>query len=209
MCGRIIDPNLRNTEVDMSQIKLDPFGARFNIKPTETVVILAKRPLMAMEARWGLIPSWFDGSAPRDWKAATFNARIEDAREKPTFRQVWRHGRCLVPVGGFYEWSGPKGARRPHFFHPAGNEANLFLAGLASRWRDLLTCTIMTRAATDAMGGLHDRMPVALNVDERDAWLSGADDVADHGALVALDHRAVAPFGLNDDGPELIEPFGL
>jgi len=26
MCGRIIDPNLRNTEVDMSQIKLDPFG---------------------------------------------------------------------------------------------------------------------------------------------------------------------------------------
>lgn len=205
MCGRIIDPNLRTTEVDMSQIKLDPFGARFNIKPTETVVILAKRPLMAMEARWGLIPSWFDGSAPRDWKAATFNARIEDAREKPTFRQVWRHGRCLVPVGGFYEWSGPKGARRTHFFHPSGNEANLSLAGLASRWRDLLTCTIMTRAATGAMAGLHDRMPVILNPDEQEAWLGGSDEVASLGAGATLAHHSVAPFGLHDDGPELIE----
>ncbi|ADE85062.1 SOS response-associated peptidase family protein [Rhodobacter capsulatus] len=52
------------------------------------------------------------GRQPEAWKAATFNARIEDAREKPAFRQVWRHGRCLVPVGDFYEWSGPKAASR-------------------------------------------------------------------------------------------------
>ncbi|ADE86662.1 SOS response-associated peptidase [Rhodobacter capsulatus] len=206
MCGRIVDPNLRNTEVDMSQIRIDPFGGRFNVKPTETVVILAKTPLIAMEARWGLIPSWFDGgSSPKAWKAATFNARIEDAREKPAFRQVWRHGRCLVPVGGFYEWSGPKGARQPHFFRPGGNEANLYLAGLASRWRDLLTCTIMTRAATGAMGGLHDRMPVVLNADEREAWLGSTDDVSALGAGAMLAHHPVAPFGLQDDGPELIE----
>ncbi|KQB12530.1 SOS response-associated peptidase [Rhodobacter capsulatus] len=205
MCGRIVDPNLRNTEVDMSQIKLDPFGSRFNVKPTEPVVILAKTPLIAMEARWVLIPSWFDGASPRDWKAATFNARIEDARDKPTFRQVWRRGRCLVPVGGFYEWSGPKGDRQPHFFRPGGNEANLHLAGLASRWRDLLTCTIMTRAATAAMGGLHDRMPVILNADEREAWLGSTDDVATRGAGAMLAHHPVAPFGLRDDGPELIE----
>ena len=90
VCGRIVDPNLRNTEVDMSQIKIDPFGGRFNIKPTEPVVILAKTPLIAIGARWGLIPSWFDGVRAKDWKAATFNARIEDVRQKPTFRQVWR-----------------------------------------------------------------------------------------------------------------------
>jgi len=57
MCGRFVDPNLRDTEVDMSQIKLDPFGARFNVKPTETVVILAKSSLIAMEARCGLMPA--------------------------------------------------------------------------------------------------------------------------------------------------------
>ena len=205
MCGRIVDPNLRNIEVDMSQIRIDPFGGQFNVKPTETVVILAKTPLIAMEARWGLIPSWFEGASPKDWKATTFNARIEDARDKPTFRQVWRHGRCLVPVGGFYEWSGRKGARQPHFFHPAGNEANLYLAGLASRWRDLLTCTILTRAATGAMSVLHDRMPVILNADEREAWLGSSDDVAALGAGAVLAHQPVAPFGLQDDGPALIE----
>jgi len=169
------------------------------------VVILAKRPLVALEARWGLIPSWFEGVSPKDWKAATFNARIEDARAKPTFRQIWRHGRCLVPVDGFYEWSGAKGARQPHFFHSARNEPTLFLAGLASRWRDLLTCTIMTRAATGAMGGVHDRMPVILNVDEQEAWLGSSDEVAALGSEVMLTHHPVAPFGLLDDGPELIE----
>lgn len=205
MCGRFIDPNLRNTEVEMSQIKLDPFQRRFNVKPTDPVVFLAKTPLQAFTARWGLIPSWFEGDSPKDWKAATFNARIEDAQAKPTFRQVWRHGRCLIPVGGFYEWSGPKGARQPSFFHSASNEENLFLAGLASRWKGLLTCTIMTRAATAAMAGLHDRMPVILNADEREAWLQGSDAVATLGAGALLAHHAVAPFGLQDDSPELIE----
>lgn len=204
MCGRFVDPNLRNTEADMSQIRLDPFARRYNVKPTDEVVILAKEPLTALTARWGLIPSWFEGSEAKDWKAATFNARIEEAREKPTFRQVWRHGRCLIPVAAFYEWSGPKGARQPHVFLSAGNDENLYLAGLASRWRGLLTCTIMTRAATDAMAGLHDRMPVILNADERGEWLGGSDDLS-IGAGALLSHHRVAPFGLRDDGPELIE----
>ena len=139
MCGRIIDPNLRGTEFEYSELKITPFPRRFNVKPTEEVLILAKDPLEAMFARWWLIPSWFDGDTPKDWKATTFNARIEEAKEKPTFRQVWRHGRCLIPVGGFYEWTGPKGHRQPHIFRSAGNEENLYLAGLASRWRDLST----------------------------------------------------------------------
>ncbi|SDE93524.1 SOS response associated peptidase (SRAP) [Rhodobacter capsulatus] len=63
----------------------------------------------------------------------------------------------------------------------------------------------MTRAATAAMGGLHDRMPVILNADEREAWLASTDDVAGLGAGAMLAHHPVAPFGLRDDGPELIE----
>ncbi|WP_233093057.1 SOS response-associated peptidase family protein [Paracoccus sp. IB05] len=50
----------------------------------------------------------------------------------------------MIPVGGFYEWTGAKGRRQPHFIRSAGNEETLFLAGLASRWRNLLTCTIQT-----------------------------------------------------------------
>lgn len=91
------------------------------------------------------------GGEAKDWKATTFNARIEEARDKPAFRAVWRRGRCLILVGGFYEWTGPKGDRRPNLILPAGNEETLFFAGLASRWRDLLIYTYLTRI--DPKGG--------------------------------------------------------
>jgi putative SOS response-associated peptidase YedK len=55
MCGRFVDPNLRNTEVDMSQIKINPIPCRFNVKPTNPVLILAEQPLASVVARWGLI----------------------------------------------------------------------------------------------------------------------------------------------------------
>lgn len=205
MCGRYIDPNLRGTELELSQLKIEPFKRRFNIKPTEEVLLLAKSPLVPFMARWGLIPAWHKGEL-KDWKATTFNARLEDARDKPTFRAVWRHGRCLIPAGGYYEWTGQVGAKQPHFIAAAGNEETLWFAGLGSRWQGLLTCTIMTRAANDAVAALHPRMPVILNADERDAWLGGSDNPA-LGAEAMLRHHPVARFGLRDDGPELIEPL--
>jgi len=205
MCGRFIDPNLRGTDGELSELKINPIPRRFNVKPTEDVLILAKTPLEGMYARWWLVPSWHKGEL-NDWKATTFNARIEEAAEKPTFRAVWKYGRCLIPSGGYYEWSGPKGARRPNVILPAGNEEVLWFAGLASRWRDLLTCTILTRAATEEMAALHPRMPVILNAAEREAWLGG-DAGGSLGEQVTLRHYPVAPFGIADDGPDLIEPI--
>ncbi len=46
---------------------------------------------------------------------------------------------------------------------PAGNEETLCFVGLASRWPDLLTCTILTRAASDCVSDLHDRMRVIFD----------------------------------------------
>lgn len=205
MCGRFIDPNLRGTELELSQIKIDPFPRRFNIKPTQDVLFVPSDPAKAALARWWLIPSWHKGDL-RNWKATTFNARIEDAATKPTFRAVWKHGRCLIPAGGYYEWTGDKGAKQPYASLSAGNEETLWFAGLASRWQDLLTCTILTRAATDAVAAIHHRMPVILDADESDAWLSGAD-TPHLGATARLRSHPVARFALHDDGPNLIEPF--
>lgn len=205
MCGRFVDPNMRSAGLDTSWLKINPFPRRWNVKPTDNVLILGKQPLEPMIARWWLIPSWFGGADAKEWKATTFNARIEEARIKPAFRAVWRHGRCLIPAAGFYEWTGARGQRRPHVILPAGNEDTLFFAGLASRWHDLLTCTILTRAANEAMAGIHDRMPVMLNADERDAWLGGTEDL-EIGAAARVRHHPVKPFGLRDDGSDLIEP---
>lgn len=206
MCGRFIDPNLRGTEFELSELKINPFPRRFNVKPTQDVLIFAKSPLEPMMARWWLIPSWFDGAEAKDWKATTFNARIEEARDKPTFRAVWRHGRCLVPAAGYYEWRSENGRKQPYFFASVGNEQTLWIAGLASRWQGLLTCTMMTRAANASVEPIHDRMPVILNLEERAAWLAGSDDLT-IGEGAQLQHHPVRPFGISDEGPELIEPI--
>lgn len=206
MCGRFVDPNLRGTDAELSEVKIPAFPRRYNIKPTQDVLILAGEAFEPMMARWWLIPSWFKGDTPKEFKLTTFNARIEDAKDKPAFRAVWRYGRCLIPAGAYYEWTGERGSKQPHVIQSAGNSETLFFAGLASRWRDLLTCTIMTRAANAAIADVHSRMPVILDPSEREAWLGGTDDTFDLGAGALLRHHPVHPFGIADDGPELIEP---
>lgn len=205
MCGRFIDPNLRGTEVEYSKVKIDPIPRRFNIKPTQDVLIF---PAGAdpRYARWWFVPSWFKGAEAKEWKATTFNARIEEAAAKPTFRTAWKQGRCLIPAGGYYEWTGEKAPKQPHFIRSAGNEATLWFAGLASPWRDLMTCTIVTRAANPTVEAVHHRMPVILDTDEREAWLEGATDL-EIGAGAKLRHHPVARFGTGDDGEDLIEPI--
>ena len=205
MCGRYVDPDMRGAGLDTSWLKINPIPRRFNVKPTQDVLILAKAEEQPMMARWWLVPSWHQGEL-KDWKATTFNARIEEARDKPAFRAVWRHGRCLIPAAGYYEWRGPAGAKQPYFFRSAGNDETLYFAGLASRWQGLLTCTMMTRAANGWVEPIHDRMPVILNLEERAAWLAGSDD-PQIGAAAPLRHHPVRPFSTKDEGPELIEPL--
>lgn len=203
MCGRFVDPNLRNTEFDLSQIRITPLPRRFNIKPTEPVYVSRGEGLEL--ARWGLVPGWHRG-ALSDWRASTFNARLEEAAEKPSFRGPFRHGRCLIPAGGYYEWTGTRSPKQPHLFMGAGNEATLWFAGLVSHWQELLTCTILTRAANESVAPIHDRMPVILNGGERVIWMAGGP-ARDLGAGVRLNHHPVARFGLRDEGESLIEPL--
>lgn len=201
MCGRYVDPNLRNTEADMSQTKIDPFARRYNVKPTQQVYVVLGGQLVM--ARWGLIPSWHRGEL-RDWRASTINARIEEAADKPSFRGPWRHGRCLIPAGGYYEWTGDRSPKQPHYFQSAGNEDTLWFAGLVSEWRDLLTCTIMTRAANETVEPIHDRMPVILDTAGREAWLGGSEDLS-IGVGARVRHHPVRAFGIRDEGEDLIE----
>lgn len=205
MCGRFVDPNLRNTEFDFSQLRVAPLPRRFNVKPTEPVHLVFGGKLLL--ARWGLVPSWHRGELA-DWRASTFNARLEEAAEKPSFRAPFRHGRCLIPAGGYYEWTGTKSPKQPHLFQNAGNEENLWFAGLVSYWRDLLTCTILTRAANESVAPIHDRMPVILDARDREIWLEGTSS-QDLGAQVRLRHYPVARFGLQDEGESLLEPIDL
>jgi len=152
------------------------FPPRYNIAPTQPVLIVrndaaARRELVLV--RWGLIPAW--AKDPAQIKSTLVNARAEGAAEKPSFRGPLRHRRCLVPATGFYEWTGPPGAKQPHHMTPRHAPLMAF-GGLWEHWlgadgSELESMAILTVSANAAMQTLHDRMPLIIAPEDFDRWL--------------------------------------
>ena len=180
MCGRFtltIDSLEFVDALQRLQARLDgakPFQARFNVAPTQLhPILLADGEDYAVQpARWGLVNSW-----AKDAKRASrqINARSETVAESRAYARPFARQRCLVPADGWYEWSGPKTQRQPHWIHRADREPFLF-AGLYDTWypepeRPAITFTILTQPAIDSLASIHDRMPVVLPPDRHEAWL--------------------------------------
>ncbi len=147
----------------------------YNISPGTVVPVIAldgRRNSKVVPMRWGLHPHW--KKEPPSGRPM-FNARVETADEKPSFRTPYRRRRCLIPVSGWYEWDRFEGAKRPYYIHEKDTEISAF-AGLWDQWRvdegiTLLSCTILTTAATGEMKHLHHRMPVRLPREDWDSWM--------------------------------------
>lgn len=159
----------------------------YSIAPTDSVPIVREyldegsieRELEL--AAWDFRPHWRKEPRP------LINARLETVAEKPTFREAFTSRRAIVPMTGYYEWTGPKGAKQPHFIHQ-GNEL-LSAAGLYEvrkvddDWA--VSCVVLTRTAQDSAGEVHDRMPVFLTKDTWGDWLN-PDQIDDKPAILAM-----------------------
>ncbi|HEX2573509.1 MAG TPA: SOS response-associated peptidase [Polyangia bacterium] len=191
MCGRInlTTPNLREV-AEAAAATLDPviaadYHPRYNIAPTDEhwqlALVHGRRQLV--RARWGVerrvatSPGQDPGPGPLQSKLL-INARSEGVTGR-AWGDDFRARRCAIPSTGFYEWSGPSGARRPLWFRPAGasQQGLLWLAGLYDEPGPdgeprfvILTCPPNTLAAT-----VHDRMPCVLLGDQIEAWLAAPD----------------------------------
>jgi len=151
------------------------FPARYNVAPTQAIPVVCLdtegiRRFRLM--RWGLLPTFVKD--PKQFPTL-INARSEEALTKPSFRNAMRWRRCLIPADGFYEWTGPKSARRPFLLRPREPRLIAF-AGLYERWRDaeggeVDTVAILTCPANSTVTPLHDRMPVVLSPEHFEAWL--------------------------------------
>jgi putative SOS response-associated peptidase YedK len=108
---------------------------RWVVRPTDTerVVAVGKDGVRhAIPMRWCLVPWW-----AKDIKTGLtkFNYRSEEFTDKPAFKDPWARGkRCLVPVDGFFEFTGEKGNKQPWLFKPADDRTMAF-AGLWEQWK--------------------------------------------------------------------------
>lgn len=189
MCGRFVitSPPAAVREA-FGYVEQPNFPPRYNVAPTQPipVVIASQGARHFTLMRWGLIPSWVKD--PRKF-TLLINARAETVLEKPAFRNAIRRRRCLVPADGYYEWQAVGGRKQPYFIHPADRKPIGF-AAVAETWtgpngEEQDTVAIVTTAASEAMSGLHSRVPVTIAPQDFARWLdSGEVDVEEAAALL-------------------------
>lgn len=198
---------------------------RYNITPQQPVAVVTSGhgsvTGQTLEAfQWGLVPFWARDPAIGN---KMINARSETVAEKPAFKNALLRRRCLLPTDGFYEWDKAGGTRQPiHFRRRDG--ALFAFAGLWEEWQSpdgspLRTCTILTTAANETVGRVHDRMPVILRPEQEAFWLD-TSAVKKPDVLLPLlkpyPDEAMEAFAVSrrvnipvNDDPELIEPIDL
>lgn len=218
----------------------------YNVAPTKPVHVVRERlhedgaidrEITVM--RWGLVPGW---AKDPSIGARMINARVETVAEKPAFRRAFSRRRVLLPADGYFEWEQPvetgevdlprtragRPAKQPWFIHPADGSV-LAMAGVAEAWRDpsrdeddphawLLTVAVITTAAADDLGRIHERMPLVVQPDAWAQWLDPREAApADMlrllvpAASVGLAAHPVstAVNNVRNNGPDLVVPVAL
>lgn len=153
-----------------------PLAMSGEIRPTDIAAVIAparngQRAVFPMQ--WGFSISGM--------KTPIVNARIESAAEKPTFRDSWYRRRCVIPASWYYEWQHyktPDGRTRTgekYAIQPPNSNVT-WLAGLY-RFEELNgfrypVFVVLTREPSEAVSGIHDRMPVILPEKAVDEWIA-------------------------------------
>jgi len=149
---------------------------RFNVAPTSMLDVLAINPdgkPAHQKMQWGLKAPWAKAgkSSP-----PLINARAESLFEKPTFRNLAKNHRIVIPITGFYEWHRDGKNKTPHLITSASERA-LLVGGIAQPKDedDTGRACVVTTSANQAMSPVHHRMPVLLNREETITWLTGGE----------------------------------
>ncbi len=207
MCGRY---NLIATgQQIMDRFRLPSLPAHkpdYNIPPGQkilAVVQLEDGSNRAVDLYWGLIPSW---SRDRAISSHLINARAETLTEKPSFKNAYRHRRCLIPATGFFEWRITSrtssrlasdihtllgdNSKQPYHIHQP-DQALFAFAGVWEHWEHdqetVYSCAIITTAANAKIAPVHDRMPVIIAPDDYNSWLDKKTEVVKIADFLAAD----------------------
>ena len=194
MCGRYGFGNpARLNELNLG-VSFPPMDARFNVAPTQPVpLVLNSRTgeRVVTMARWGLVPFWADDPAVG---SRMINARGDTVRTKPAFKDAFQRRRALMPADLFYEWQQSEGTRyRQPWCIRMPDDAPFVFGALWDRWKPqdsekdaewLISCTVVTTEPNAVMKPIHDRMPLIIPAEHRDAWLDPSTSEDDAYSLI-------------------------
>lgn len=176
MCGRytLIDIDIKEFKKRYGITKVPKdLRPNYNVTPQQNVLaILNETPKELSLVHWGLIPSW---AKEVNTKYSMINARAETITEKPAYRGIIKRRRCLIIADSFYEWKKVDGRKYPHRIM-LKDESLFSFAGVWDHWendgKEVNSCSIITTAPNKMMGRIHDRMPVILDKESENEWLS-------------------------------------
>jgi len=151
------------------------FKTEGEVRPTDMAAVIAP----GGDGKKAVFPMVW-GYHVRGISHPVVNARIESARNKPSFAVDWKRHRCIVPASCYFEWvhiKCPDGKIRTgdkYVIQPR-NAAVTYLAGLyrieEERGLKYPVFTVLTRKPGDVLAKIHDRMPVILPADAIDDWI--------------------------------------
>ncbi len=170
-----------------------PQPQRLNMAPGEEVMVLTAEGFFPR--RWGIIPVGRVNARGRPVMETIVNARGETVFDKSAFSGT---GRGVVPVDGWYEWTGEQ-RKKTAWRIRRGDGAPLLFAAITDVWRapggrELPQVATVTCEPNADVAKVHDRMGVLLDPADVPRWLTGSKDEAR--ALI----RPLAE-GLLDIGP--------
>ncbi len=147
---------------------------RRNIQPGQEVVVLTDGRLKLM--RWGLIPVGRVNARGRPVMETIINARSETVFDKSAFQGV---GRAVIPVDGWYEWTGEK-RKKTAWRISALDGAPLIFAAITDSWNApggvrVDQVAAVTCAPNTDVQPIHHRMGVLLEPADVETWLTGTE----------------------------------
>lgn len=188
MCGRFYIPtedseNEIQAIIEILQRKNGMAMKRGEIFPSDIV------PVIANNARLQPTPFAMKWGYSLQGKLL-INARSETAGEKPLFRDSMKQRRCLVPAAHYFEWERRGKEKTKYQIRPDQGDC-MYMAGLYRKEEDHYAFIILTRAPAENISFIHDRMPVIIPEDMKNAWLdprNDADDLLRHAVTKVAFH---------------------
>ena len=187
MCGRyVVSFSESDIKKKFNFKNTKKIEKNFNISPSifAPIILNINNNIVLVNSHWGFERSWIKKNPSKSY---IYNARLENIVKKETFKNIFYSQRCLVPVSGFYEWSGSKNNRNPYYIKDIKKNI-IYFAGLWEERRSAVNYSknntrkdqdveyaflILTVDSTKPLKNIHHRMPVTVDYNFYDMWLSG------------------------------------